>query len=142
MKRRIFIAANITIPLLLGAVIYFLTSSDVIFVEAVRSLGGVPFQSEQDIALGGICQVIRYYLLDILWAYALFFSLYFVIGKGAANLRTALIIAIVFSSVMEIAQLISIVPGYFDGLDIVVEVLAEVFAALIIKKQYEEASNI
>ncbi len=75
MKRRIFLVSNITVPLLLGAVIYCLTSPDVIFVEAVRSLWGMPVLSGRGTLHGGIWQFVRYYLLDVLWAYALVFAL-------------------------------------------------------------------
>ncbi|SEM38823.1 hypothetical protein SAMN04487770_13633 [Butyrivibrio sp. ob235] len=142
MKRRIFFVANIIVPLLLGAVIYCLTSPDVIFMEAVRSLWGMPVLSEQGTVHRGIWKFIRYYLLDVLWAYALFFALYFSIGNNAAKLKMAFMIAVLFSTVMEAIQLFPIIPGYFDLLDILVEVLAETFAALIIKTHYEEARNI
>ncbi len=51
-------------------------------------------------------------------------------------------IVAVFSAVMEVIQLSPIIPGYFDLLDILVEALAEMFAAFIIKNHYEEAKNI
>ena len=96
----------------------------------------------QGTALGGLFRFVRYYLLDMLWAYALVFALYFSIGNNAARLKTAFVIAVVFSAVMEAVQLSPIIPGYFDLLDILVEALAEAFAAFIIKNHYEEARNI
>ncbi len=142
MKRRISFVANIIFPLLLGTLIYWFASPDVIFVEAVRSLWGESIKSGQGTVFRGVFQFVRYYLLDMLWAYALVFALYFSIGNSAARLKTAFVIAIVFSVVMEVIQLSPIIPGYFDLLDILVEALAEMFAAFIIKNHYEEAKNI
>ncbi len=142
MKRRIVFVANIILPLLLGTLIYWYTSPDVIFVEAVRSWCGDTGKSGQGMVLGGLFRFVRYYLLDMLWAYALVFTLYFSIGNNAARLKMAFVIAVVFSAVMEVVQLSTIIPGYFDLLDILVEVVAETFAAFIIKNHYEEAKNI
>ena len=140
-KGRIFFVANIIVPLLLGVTIYCLTSPDVIFVEAARLLWRMPMLSGQGIVHEGIWQFIRYYLLDVLWAYALVFALCFSIGNNAAKAKIAFVIAILFSTVMEVIQISPIIPGYFDFLDIIVEVMAEAFAALIIKRHYEEVSN-
>ena len=82
---------------------------------------------------GGIIQIIRYYLSDILWAYALVFALYFSIGNSTARVKTAFVIAVVFSTVMEVIQLSPVIPGTFDMNDILVEVIAETIAVLIIK---------
>ena len=91
---------------------------------------------------GGLARLVRYYMSDILWAYALVFALYLAVGSNAARVKTAFVIAVVFSAVMEVIQLSPVIPGTFDVIDILVEATAEAIAALIIKKQYEEASNI
>ena len=133
MKNRVFLLVNIIFPLLVGAVIYWFTSTDVIFVEAVRSFWGMPRHTWISNTDGGIFRIIRYYLSDILWAYALVFALYFSIGNSAARVKTAFAIAVVFSAVMEVIQLSPVIPGTFDMNDILVEVMAETIAALIIK---------
>ena len=142
MKKKAFCIFNIIFPLLVGAVIYWFTSTDVIFVEAVRSFWGMPRHTWISNTDGGIFRIIRYYLSDILWAYALVFALYFSIANSAARVKTAFVIAVVFSTVMEVIQLSPVIPGTFDMNDILVEVIAETIAVLIIKKRYEEARNI
>ena len=142
MKKKAFCIFNIIFPLLVGAVIYWFTSTDVIFVEAVRSIWGTPIFMENAYTEGGFLKIMRYYMLDVFWAYALVFALYFAIGNNAARVKTAFVIAVVFSTVMEVIQLSPVIPGTFDVIDILVEATAEAIAALIIKKQYEEASNI
>ena len=142
MKKKAFCIFNIIFPLLVGAVIYWFTSTDVIFVEAVRSIWGRPIHTGIGNIDGGLARLVRYYMSDILWAYALVFALYLAVGSNAARVKTAFVIAVVFSAVMEVIQLSPVIPGTFDVIDILVETTAEAIAALIIKKQYEEASNI
>ena len=142
MKKKAFCIFNIIFPLLVGAVIYWFTSTDVIFVEAVRSIWGMSIHIGIGNIDGGLARLVRYYMSDILWAYALVFALYLAVGSNAARVKTAFVIAVVFSTVMEVIQLSPVIPGTFDVIDILVETTAEAIAALIIKKQYEEASNI
>ena len=142
MKKKTFCIFNIIFPLLVGAVIYWFTSTDVIFVEAVRSIWGMSIHIGIGNIDGGLARLVRYYMSDILWAYALVFALYLAVGSNAARVKTAFVIAVVFSTVMEVIQLSPVIPGTFDVIDILVEATAEAIAALIIKKQYEEASNI
>jgi len=142
MKKKTFCIFNIIFPLLVGAVIYWFTSTDVIFVEAVRSIWGMAILTGIGNIDGGLARLVRYYMSDILWAYALVFALYSAVGSNAARVKTAFVIAVVFSTVMEVIQLSPVIPGTFDVIDILVEATAEAIAALIIKKQYEEASNI
>lgn len=142
MKKRISILANIIIPLMVGAAFYLAASPDVIFVKTVGLFWGMPEYIGHVGAEGGCLQLMRYYMLDALWAYALVFALYFVIGNNAARVRVAFLIAICFSTFMEVIQLIPTIPGIFDYLDILVEALAEAVAAFIIKIHYEEAWNI
>ena len=141
MNKRISFFMNIIFPLLFGAVFYLFTSPDVIFVEAVGSFWGRAQYIEHISIEEGILLMTRYYMLDVLWAYALVFALYFAIGNNAARVKMAFLIAICFSTFMEAIQLFQVIPGIFDPLDILVEALAEVLAALIIKKHYEEARN-
>ena len=142
MKKRIFILANIIIPLLVGTAYYLVTSPDVIFLEVVGSFWEMPEHFVHVNAEGKCLQLMRYYMLDALWAYALIFALCFVIGNNAARVKMPFLIAVCFSIFMEVAQLFPIIPGTFDTLDILVEALAEAVAAFIIKIHYEEARNI
>ena len=142
MMKKAYLLANMILPLLVGAMFYFLTSKDVIFVEMASSFLGKPLGIEHAGPYDGVFMFIRYYMLDALWAYALVFAMFISIGNNAARVKTAFMVAIFFSVAMEVIQLFPVVPGTFDAIDILVEVMAEVIAALIIKTQYEEARNI
>ena len=142
MKKKAFCIFNIIFPLLVGAVIYWFTSTDVIFVEAVRSIWRMSIHTGIGNIGGGTVRLVRYYMSDILWAYALVFALYLAVGSNAARVKTAFVIAVVFSAVMEVIQFSPVIPGTFDVIDILVEATAEAIAALIINNHYEEARNL
>lgn len=140
MKRhnRLFVVMNIAIPLFVGAFIYYFLSTDVIFVRIIDKVinGGVHFNSLVENSY--VVKFIRFYLLDMLWGYALVFTLYFILSNNTANLKKIFFIAFVFSTSMEILQLTSFATGTFDFLDILFEFLAEIFAVLVIKNTQEE----
>ena len=75
----------------------------------------------------------------MLWGYSLVFAVYMIIDNNAASMRM-LIYVLVFSTFLELLQLLPTVPGTFDLLDMLVEGVAEILAVIIIKK-YEEASE-
>ncbi|MBQ0059318.1 MAG: hypothetical protein KBS83_05100 [Lachnospiraceae bacterium] len=69
----------------------------------------------------------------MLWAYALVFSLYLIIGNNTAELKKVFRIALAFALIMEVLQLTPLVKGTFDVADIMLEYLAEVTAVTVIK---------
>ncbi len=133
---------NAILPLFIGILIYFITSPDVIFVKASVPIFGMITHREYILEDNGWIRFIRNYMPDILWAYALVFVLYFVLGNSAARVKTTLLIALVFSTVMEVMQLFPIIPGTFDVMDILAEAIAVIIAVFVIKKHYEEAGKI
>ncbi len=134
-KRSLFLIINIIIPLVMGGLIYCITSPDTIFVRTLRITifrGAITQATFVPVGLG---MFIRFYFLDMLWGYALVFALVLLWGNSAEVLRCFLI-AVAFSVVMESLQLVPAVLGTFDLLDILAEVVAEGAAALFIKSFY------
>lgn len=123
---------NIVLPLLLGSAIYYLYSPDVLFVRSIDSTTNLNFHIKIDGSVW-VFLFVRNFFLDMLWAYALVFMLYYLIGNNTANLRKIFLIAFSLSVAMEILQITPIVEGTFDLCDIAVEFLAEVVAVFIIK---------
>ena len=118
MRRNLFYLCNIGIPLLIGTVMYLFCRPDAYISEFIFNL----FNVSPVMVPGppkGIDRFARYYLCDMLWAYALTFSLAFYFGKS--KLGTAYIIGLGFIAFMELLQLLSQVPGNFDSFDIIVE---------------------
>lgn len=130
---------NAVIPLIVGAMIYYFLSPDVKFVKFIDEIigKGVHFPSLLEDYF--VVKFIRFYLLDMLWGYALVFSLSLILGNNAAKRKMILLIAVAFSTVMELLQLTPLVGGTFDLADLLVEGLSEVLAVFIIKITHEEA---
>ncbi len=131
MNKKVLLVANIIVPLLLGALLYFIVAPDVIFVNVLGSFMGseTAVVSQPETFLD---YFVRYYMMDMLWGYSLVFTLFLCLGNNAA-IKKVFIIAFVFSTVMELLQLTAIVPGVFDVWDILMEGIAEAIAAFIIK---------
>lgn len=131
-KKRKRIIWNIVIPILIGGIIYYVLSPDVVFVEHIDSIIG--YKNHLSILCGQSIYVklLRNYFLDMLWAYALVFALYFIICNSKNGLLKSFLIAFSFSTIIEVLQLTYLIGGTFDVLDIMLQILAEVIAVLII----------
>lgn len=129
---RIIVILNITIPLVIGALIYYLLSPEVIFVKLIDGViqGGTHFTGAVENNV--LISFIRFYFLDMLWGYALVFALYFILDDNSAKLKKIFIVAFLFSAFIETIQLTPYVKGTFDCLDILFELLSEVIAVFII----------
>ena len=141
MKKRAFIARNIIIPLLIGSILYYFMSPKTIFVEMIDKFTGRIIGRNTITLHNGILRFIRFYFLDMCWAYALTFSFYAILGNNTAYLNKSFLLAAVFSAVMEMIQLTPVVKGTFDVLDILYEALAVGIAVFIIKYAHEEANE-
>jgi len=130
---------NVIIPIFFGVVFYFMSSPDVIFVKWSRQIWDknlyMGINSENPVFIFA-----RYYLLDMLWAYALVFTLWLIDDNKEGATRKNLLIAFGFSIVMEVLQLTPFVSGTFDVFDIVAEFVAE-FAAFVISKNWRKENE-
>lgn len=135
-RNKVFLLANMIVPILTGAVIYYVTSPDVIFVRQLDTILGMRVHMYDISNHSTIVRFIRYYALDMLWGYALVFALYFILDNNTASLFKIFVIAYVFSVIIEILQLTSFVKGTFDVFDLVVELIAEIAAVFIIKNDF------
>lgn len=134
MKRvKIITILNIILPIILGGLIYYLYSPEVWFVKIIDNIIGVKIHLNANRG-SFIWDFIRFYLLDMLWAYALVFALFFTMDNNTARLLVIFLLTLSFSCMMEILQLISIVNGTFDIMDIVVMLFAEIIAVFVIKR--------
>jgi hypothetical protein len=124
---------NVLVPLLVGACIYYFLAPEVIFVKHIDALLGIGFHVNNAGSHLRLVRFIRNYLPDMIWGYALVFALYSIIGNNAADLLKIFMLAFIFSTVLEILQLTSVVEGTFDVFDLLVEFLAEAIAVFIIK---------
>ena len=120
-------------PIILGAMLYYLLSPEVIFVKWIDDFSGTSFHISGIDTDNMLLGFIRNYFLDILWGYALVFALFLVRGNNTADLMKTFLIAFLFSSTMELLQITPVAKGTFDVWDIFVMFLAEAVAVFIIK---------
>ena len=140
-KRNCLFAANIIIPLVTGLFIY-LTKAEKTFLSDFFSF------------TRSVLPVINYPVLissfacDSLWTYAMFFCFRLSLGdelRGKHNLTVILLTGVV-AIILEAVQLIKVIPGTFDLLDLIAEFIAIAVAFLITHiierrfKYYEEKS--
>lgn len=132
------IICYILFPIIIGGVFYYITSPDVIFVKIIDNILGVKFHI-LNISRNPFGAFIRYYLLDMLWAFALTNTVYFFLDNKS-NLIKAFVISFIFSFVLEVMQIVPAINGTFDIFDILFELIAELIAIIIIKTQEEESN--
>lgn len=119
-KYIVFCLSNCIFSLLAGTLIYVFVGGNT-YINKIIMLHPMP---KNDTVLG---ELLRYYLVDALWAYALTFSLSVFINRICAG-----IIAFLFGLIWEICQKYSIIPGTFDIIDIIMYLTASMLAVLII----------
>ncbi len=145
-EKKNFLILNILAPLLIGGLIYYFISPDVIFVKQMDTWIGGGIHLTVMTKRFWLTAFLRNYLLDMLWGYALVYVLFFVFDDKTAGLSKSFLLAAGFSALMEVLQLMAIVPGTFDSYDILAEILVELLAVFIIKatiqeeEKYEEKS--
>ena len=131
--KKLLLVIHTLIPIFVGALIYYFSSSEVIFVKQIDKCLGISFHPSVLCKENVIFQFIRNHFLDMLWGYALVFALFFVLGNNAAVIGKTFLIAFSFSAIMEFLQITPRIHGTFDVWDVVVLFLAEIIAVFIIK---------
>ena len=136
---KVFIILNLLIPLFLGLFIY-LTSRDRTVLFDMFSFVGIRLQEIN------YPQIIRNYACDFLWAYSLYWGVYFwgVFGGWRSLACLTSIVVLPFSLIMELIQIPRSMPGTFDFIDIVTEFCAiglAVFIAINYGRFIHEKNN-
>jgi hypothetical protein len=125
MKQRLFL--HIFIPLLIGGGLYLLLCPEAFVSRWFYALLGM---DPPAIADGPLLRVIRNHLADMLWAWALTCSAWLVLGRC----RAAAVAAICTGIFVELAQG-ALGVGTFDWLDIALEALTAIAAALYLAER-------
>ncbi len=132
MRKKLFYAANILLPLTLGTHIYALYRPDTWISVQLYRLTGFQAHTPPLFAAG----IFRNYLPDMLWAYALSFS----VGSIYRSGKVSFALSTIFAASLELLQRPGILPGTFDWMDIILEVCITALAALIIES-HEKKEN-
>lgn len=129
-KKILYIIVNIFLPLLLGAILYFLFCPSVWFVKVFYSVLEVNVNIDLNILDRVFVRFLRNYLFDFLWAYALTSSVRLFVTKRE-HAFLCVLVAVCLGSVMELFQLWNLAYGTFDFWDIAIECLGSITAIVI-----------
>lgn len=135
MKKSFFIF-NVIVPLLIGAIIYYVFFPETIFVKCLDKLLDIsyhiPLKPENVFAKG-----IRFYFLDFLWAYALMSFVVWLFGYE----RKIVIMIVLFEVLMELVQLFPGIKGTFDVCDIGIEIIANIPVILFSRRGFNNEKD-
>lgn len=127
MKFNHFLLINTIVPIVIGAIIYYLIDPSVIFVRWIDLLLGNSYHFNIT-SNYFIWKAIRNYLFDYIWSYSLVFAICYV--KSQFSFFQVMTVSIGLGLVFELLQSLECFPGTFDYMDIIVQVVS-VFSALI-----------
>ena len=118
--------------MILAGLTYYYLYPDVLFVKRIDHI----FRIKRHIPdfRFALWKPIRNYMFDFIWAYSFTSALLLLLAHGlnTKQKRQLLYVAFVFEIVIETMQLIPKIPGTFDLLDIVIEIIASICAILIL----------
>ena len=134
MKKK-YLAINVLVPLLIGAVIYYLFFPKTIFVALIDKFLGFSYH----ITINPNCfvRILRCYLLDFLWAYAFTSFVVWILEYK----KWVLALTAVFMVSMELLQLFFPALGTFDIFDILAEIVAGIIAVFISRRRIGNEKN-
>lgn len=133
MKAAGFVHCNIVLPIILGAIFYYVFCPETLFVRVLDDYLPFSYHARLNMDITAV-RILRFYLMDFLWAYSLAFLVSTCLKE---NNKTAFMILLLFELFMEFLQLHPLVKGSFDLWDLAVEVCADIFAIGIQKMHYK-----
>lgn len=133
MKKHFFTIGNVVIPVLVGTAFYYLFCPETLFVRRIDAILPITFHFSLDMGNKAL-RMLRFYLMDFLWAYSLTAMVCFCLKE---NIKISITILLAFELLLEALQLHPVIKGTFDLWDIAVEVCANIMAITIIFRRRE-----
>ena len=127
------------LPLIVGAILYYLLCPEVYFVKALDYILPVSLHIPYDM-MNGWGRLFRNYIFDLLWALSLMAAVFLAAGDDMGFRKKSIGIASALEILLEVIQVIPEIAGTFDICDILIEIAADVFVILLLKERvkYEE----
>lgn len=123
----------VLIPLIIGAILYYIFCPDVWFVKAIDGWILQINRPEADQLPHPFLKFIRNYGFDLVWAFAMTNALFIIFSNNAKPIIIFMLIPVILGIAMEILQLLGIAQGTFDLWDVLAEGSGSVLGAIIIK---------
>lgn len=126
-----FAMLHILIPLCVGTGIYILVRPGTYIARVCTFL--IPWLGELRIRMGTdlFHMFLRNYACDMLWAYALTIGLLWYGRLTGQKVWKSALISGGFAVFMEGLQILPVIPGTFDGMDVAAEILATLIAGCV-----------
>lgn len=135
MKQHMFYALNISMSLVIGLIVYVCFRPDTYVSQVVYDVLGI----SPDVVLSAtwlptwLLLFVRNFLADIIWAYALTFTVCYILWDQSKSMLPIFGIVATFEICIEVSQKLGIMPGTFDWWDIFLEICITAFVMLLIK---------
>ena len=129
---KIVILVNILLPLAVGAAVYWILNPHTYigeFLSRLFSFQGLGCLREITGGKAGV--FIKNYAADMTWAYAFAFSICLVTKSEKKTQRLCLGLCVLVELVLELAQYLHVISGYFDRMDLVLEGAMNICAYLV-----------
>lgn len=131
-----YVITKVIAPIFVGAFFYFLFCPDTAFVQLIDRLTG--FSHHFTISMNCLpLRIVRFYLLDFLWSYALMSVVLILFGFNYKVIFSVYI----FMAVLESMQLLDCINGTFDVCDVVVEILAGIIVIKMSRRRIENEKD-
>lgn len=138
MFKRMKYVIFMTITLLLGLVIYTLFRPSTYISQAVTSV--IPVMKVQAFLSNYDCTFLRYYFIDLIWAFSLCCGLVSIFGTGIKDKAVCFVLTFLSGTAWEVGQYFGLISGTGDYLDVLMYLTGAGFCLLIIlkEKRYEK----
>lgn len=132
-KRKLVIGlTTVMIPLMIGALLYYIMCPEVFFVKIIERYLDLNIHIEYRVEQNIVTKFFRNYFFDYIWAFALTNALNLIFESDTMAHLKSCFISVMVGIFLEVSQLIRVVYGTFDVLDILSEILGTVSAIIII----------
>ncbi len=130
-KKLIIGLTTVMIPLILGALLYYIICPEVFFVKLIDRYTDFNIHIEYQTEQNRVTEIFRNYFFDFIWAFAFTNALNLIFNNDTIAHLKGCFISVVVGALFEVLQLVRVVYGTFDVWDILSEILGTVCAFFI-----------
>ena len=137
-RKYLIIVIFIIIPLILGAIFYYIYCPDVYFVQFIDQIIKKPIHLRNN---NYLVVFMRNHGLDLIWSFSLTLSFFLISLEYKYNYLLYILIPLLIGLCLEFLQRYNIISGTYDTLDIIFELCGVVLAFIIIRLKMRRMRN-